>query len=739
MADTEDQMDKFIADSDDPDAPPKSEKEKESQFTPQYRMMTEEIIPVSKKMGRLWQSRKKQAMATLKHGGELDRWDACLRYYRNDQAERTPRDKDDSTTQGRNPTLTSEGKETENLVFANASSLVPAVYAKNPSVEVTCEDETNKEFCETCEHLANVLFRRKTSPGINLKPTARRATLMSTLTNYAFVEVGYTFKEQSSEDTLTQINDIAVKLQKAKKREEIEELEGQLMALDDKVDMLKPSGPWAKFRTASDVLFDSDACTIPEAQWMMIRDYIPTSYLRAMYATEKEDTEEYKSVYKPSHVMKLADDDDKGNPEGDLNDFSLFSFDTDKKAGDYGYDDDTSFEKAKRTMCWWVWDRATQRVYLFNNADWKWPIWVWNDPYKLDTFFPIELLEFYTDPENMYARSETLYYLDQQDGINSINNEMSKVRDFAIGKAIYNSRVIKDEKVIDNFLAGTTRKRMLGIDADPNTDLTKLFSPFVPQTAHLLETVIFNKQRLLESIDRVSSVTSVMRGVEYKTNTTNKAIESYESNTQTRLDEKIDAVEDFIGGIGWKVLQLCVQFMGEDVVAKLLGEKHGQIWADRPDIKEFQTYYTMQIVGGTTLKPNSATKKKQAMELGQILGQYASAAPAAFLVALRVMERAFDDVVIKSDDWKLIEQSVQQGLQQGGAEGGGAGGEGGGDLEKLEQFIDGLPPPVKQALAKLLVQGAPIREAVATVAKEMQQTQQPNPGQTGASNGQTRP
>ena len=74
---------------------------------------------------------------------------------------------------------------------------------------------------------------------------------------------------------------------------------------------------------------------------------------------------------------------------------------------------------------------------------------------------------------------------------------------------------------------------------------------------------LFDKQPILEAIDRVSSVQPVMRGVEFKTNTTNQAINQYNSVQQTRTDEKIDAVEDFIGQIAWALAQMCLQFMDE--------------------------------------------------------------------------------------------------------------------------------------------------------------------------------
>ena len=345
-------------------------------------------------------------------------------------------------------------------------------------------------------------------------------------------------------------------------------------------------------------------------------------------------------------------------------------------------------------------------------------------------------MNFYDDPTNFYARSETMMFLDQQDAINAINNEIAKVRAYIVGKVLYNKNIVKDEKVVDEFLQGTTSKRALGIDAPPETDLTKLFSPFVPQSAQSLNTIIFDKQRLLEAIDRVSSVTAVMRGVEYKTNTTNKAIESYESTTQTKLDEKIDAIEDAIGEVGTKLLHVCLRNMSTETVASILGQADADIWDKYRDAFINQgVKFTATVAGGSTLKPTSATKKQQAVQLSQALGQFASAAPVAILVALKVMERAFDEVVIRKEDWEMIIQSIESQLQRGNSnpQRGGEGGQGGeqqGDMaQQIEQLIDGLPDPAKQFLGQMIAQGTPIREAVGQVVEELQNAQAAQQGE----------
>lgn len=716
-------LDKLANDGEDTGSYPVEEK-----YEPTYRMMAAQKIAVSKKTGPLWKSRKKAAWTKLETNGELKRWRDAIRYYRNDHSVKDRHEGDGSTS---GITLTTQGVETENIVFANVTALVPAVYAKNPTIEISMDNPDFDTFGKTAEKLVNALMRMEHSPGVNLKPKARRIVISCVLTNEGWLEVGYNTKETSSDAAVKELDEIAKQLAEAKDIKTIQECEGKLEALEDKIDLLSSSAPFTRVRAPHHVLVDTDATMDDERRWLMYCDYVSTDMLRALYGTKNEKGE-YDSVFAPSHVLKLKSDEQVDNEKDDA-----FSFLGNNPAGtykDHGYDDENTFRRSQRTKVWYVWDKVTRRVYLFNDADWKWPLWVWDDPYNYPDFYPLVRVNFYDDPEEYYARSETMMYLDQQDAINAINNETAKVRAYLTGKVIYNSNIVKDDKIVDAFLDGTSNRRAIGVDVPADVDLTKLFHAFVPQTAGALNTVVFDKARLLEAIDRVSSVTSVMRGVEYKTNTTNKAIESYESTTQTRLDEKIDAIEDALGKVGTKLLHVCLRYMDAETVASILGDKDAQVWDEhRNAFLEGNVKFTANIAGGSTLKPTSATKKQQAVQIAQALGQYAGAAPISILVALRVMERAFDEVIIRDEDWEMIIKSVEQQLMRGQSvpqegqapqEGQPSEGGGGEDLVvQIEKLVDSFPQEAKMFLAKLIAEGTPVRQAVEQVVAELQQPQ----------------
>ncbi len=686
--------------------------------TPVYKMLGDTKIPVAKKLGGVWKSRRDQAMRKLDVTGIKDAWDETIRYYNNDQSTNnknaTGRDPNSSRMAAKGVQETDEHIETENVVFANTTALVPATYAKNPTVEVTANDQQDEQqvaFATVAKRLVNEIFKRKTAPGVNIKPKARKSVVMTCLTNVSYIEIGWTQKEHGSEIAMQQIADLAQELEKAKTPEAIREVEGKLMAMEEKVDVLQPSGPWAKFRRPHDVLRDpaGTLSDLSDHNWIMVADYLPTAYLKAVFYEKKDEDgkAEFESIFAPTHVLKAGGGSDVGHDLSEtVNTFSLLpEGDTEHKA--LGFEDEESFKKAQYTKVWYVWDKITRRCLLFHDKDWAWPIWVWDDPLKLQRFYPLYPLEFYTDPEEDYARSEVMYYLDQQDAINEIHSERRRAISWARKNIFYNARQVKDPATIDQYLTGG-KDGAIPIDLPEGHKLTDAIYSVPPPSVNFMQ--LFDTAPFHDAIGRVSSVSPVMKSAEFKTNTTNKAIESYESGSQTRLDEKIDQIEDWLGEIGCGILEMCVQFMDADAVATLIGKNNAQVWSQFTPMTadELRQNYQVTIVGGSTLKPTSTTKKQQAVQVGQILGQFGANNPVAMMIAIKVMERSFDDVVITKEDWDMILQTIQQQMQQGQEE------------SQILAQIDQLPPEAKLAMGKAMAQGVPAQQVLQQIMQKVQ-------------------
>lgn len=627
-----------------------------SQYEPVYRVYGDNRIPVSKVEGKLWSNRKDQAIKVMKDVS--DAWDMAYKYFNADQIGI----KDDGSYEFNKDKLRNNKENTENLIWANNTGMLPALYSQDPRIEITNnkdKNEVNNKMCTMLERIVNVLFTKRVSPGLNLKSKVRKAILNCALTNRGIIKVGYNFKDNLNETSMKQIEELSNKLQEAKSINEIKEIEGKLQALEEVVDYTTSSGPFIKHVRPYDLLIDPNAEDQDgtDARWIMEREWLPTEYLKAKYGKYNEDNEEVESIYKPGKVLPVDNNRNNENVFDGEETLTLDGID-DNNYRDFGYENVEQYKRNCLTECFWVWDKTKRRVYLYSNNDWSYPLWVWNDPYELEEFYPYHILNFHENPNATLCKGEVSYYLDQQNTINMINSQLQKMRKFGFNHYLFDSASGVDAKDIMNWANGG--KSIVPIKLPPNKKFEDvLFAGSVPYDKNQM---LYDKQELLRVVDMISGTDAATRSGEYKTNTTNLAIQQYAAGKQSRIDDKRDLIENFIGKIGWSIAQLCLMNMSIEQVNQLIGEENTNGWRNYQSF-EILNQFSLRCVGGSTVKPTSDVKKQQALQLSQILGQFAGASPIVTIIMLQIMERAFDEVVIKEEDFTMIKNSILQQMQ----------------------------------------------------------------------------
>ena len=700
---------------------------------PQYRLFNVDAgtrIPVGKGTGTLWKARIDNAKRVRKSSKAQDAWDEAIRYYNHDQLGHRVDGQEEAAGNRANNILMSDGwSETENIVFSTVSVMTSMLYAKNPTFEVAPSvEERDKGFTEACEELLNRLVAKRTSPGINLKPKARRGIVITQLTNTAYLEVGWTFKEDSSEELFSELETISQELANAKTPKEIERLEGELQALEDQIEVAVPEGPFARVLGPHKVLIDPDAneADHSDARWIATWDMLPSTFLAAKYGQRmKEDGQvEYRSVYKPTHVLKLGDGNSTDSTQEHVNTFSILADGDDYKA--HGFDDAESFEKSQLCKVWYVWDKTTRRVYLFHDKDWKWPLWVWNDPYKLEDFFPFVALHFHESTEGTTPKGEVTYYLDQQDAINEINTETALARSWAKRNLFFDTNgtnlTQEDVEKVIKGPDGTIRGVSIPEGKKPEDIIFSIVPPSLKYEG------LFNKQDKYAVIDRTTGLNNAMRGAEFRTNTTNDAVAAYNSAAEVRTGEKIDLIEDWLSIFAYKLLQLCVQNFSAEQVADIVGVEYAKSWQKMSPRELNKRLRDVGVTVSSTQKSNTKERRAEAIQLGQVLGQFANAAPAVVMILLKMLERSFDDLVINDKDWEKINQTMMMAQQQAGA-GPQGGAPGGGQGMPSPEELKSLPPQAKEQIKQLIDQGMPPKEAVMKVLEAARSGQQQQPPQ----------
>jgi hypothetical protein len=625
--------------------------------TPSYKMVGDSKIPVSKSYGPVWKGRKDAAVKKRSEKKIDVAWQEANSYYNNDQTKTRDSGGAEYRSRGLNSKIILEYAEIENIIFPNTNSAVSALYAKNPAISVTTESRELEELGIVSESLVNILLAKKEAPGINLKPKVKRACVSTFLNNLGWIKVGWTAKEDSTEQALTDVADLSKQLQADDLTpQKIQEIEGKLRALDDKFSFLSESGPYCKWLPSTAILRDPQSVEedLSDAYWAMERDFIPTAYLKAKWMTKDGEGRDV-SVYEPTHYLSGSGAPDSSNTlyPNWVNNFSIF--DSSKSYSELGFDSQEAYDQSLVSEVWWVWDKVTRRLFLYHDKCWTWPIWVWDDPFGFTTFFPWVPFYFYTSPQGGESKGEVSYYLDQQDAINLCNSLLHSVRAWASTKVGYDPTKMNN-KTLNDYLF-SNKLEGIPITVGEGQKMEDVLPRGLPHPA-TSQLQLFDKTPIYASIDKISVVNEVTRGGQFKTNTTNQAVQYYSNVAQSRFDAIIDQIEDGVGMVGYMVLQLCWQFMDQQTVATLVGQEVASKWTQLS--KQQIAHMSVRVEGGSTQKPNSAGKKKEAMELGQILGQFAGASPVAVLLAMKVMQRAFSDSVdLTDDEWQMMLSSMQ--------------------------------------------------------------------------------
>lgn len=681
---------------------------------PLYRVYKGSKIAVSRSMGKMWQMRRDAAIAA--YDSVLEAWNQSFSYYNNNQT------KSLDTPRG----TFRRGDATENIVYSNLNVMLPAVYSKDPDITCNTTDKEDQAFTKTLNAVINAFFKKRNA--LNAKMRFKKAVGMGLLTNFGVLKLDWVKKDDSIEMANQQLVELSAELLKCKNTSELETVHGRIAALESSMEIFEKSGPNLKNVMPHNLIIDPYAEDMDgmDSKWMIEDTFFQTDWLKARYTQPcegyEDDPKALELVFKPTHKATF---DNSGKREDGLG--MVMDALAAGAVTDYQNEEREGYTNLYYTKCHIVWDKDARRVYLFAADDWTWPLWVWEDPLKISRFFPYFIIAFGLSTGGTVSVGETAYYLDQQDEINDINRQVAKIRRTVFDYFFYNSDVTNVDEVtkfvnaIRGIDDGAANNHMLGIRAG-ESKISDLIQPFVPPA--LQYEALFNKEPTITAINRISNTSDALRGTQYKTNTNESAVQSYQDAARMAVGAKIDVVEDCIGDMANALAELAVQNMDQKEVEGLVGAALAKDWKEI-SVEHFQANFNMEVVAGTTEKKNSVFKKKEAIQVAQAIGQFASAAPITSMkIMLKVLEQAFTEVVITPEDWDALEEEMEAMARKGdsvtGAGGAAAGGPdaaGGGGGDIAAQLMN-APPEVKQQIVMMKQQGMP-DEAILAKAQEL--------------------
>lgn len=557
---------------------------------------------------------------------------------------------------------TESGVAKENFVRWVTQTLLDYTYMQNPTIDFGATEETDKDFANALSAAITSIVNKANGLGLNLKPYMLKLILTSFLTNFGVLKLVYHPQKGSREEVLALYNKAVEEFDKDENEpEDLQQLQALMDRLFSELQVREDFGmsvrlvsPFNFFTDPSGTMKDlSDHKTTFE-----IED-IDEATLKTTYMQYNEETKEWffkqntNVLYEGAVITSVNESNAQMQI---LDEIMPDASDEEREAVTTG-----------KVRCLWVHDRTTRRVYLYIKDRWDTPLWVFDDELKLSRFYPYFILSFSETLRGIVTNGEASYLIGLQNEVNSTNANWSTIRSVAFRTFIYNSESIDKseiDKVFKEALVVDSKLKGIGVRLkDPEAKLADAVQPMLMPTAQAQP--LFDNQKFEQAISRASRLTAAMQAQEFRTNTTNLAVETYQSQLSSRVNTFMDPIEEMIAQLGWAIAEIVVSLIEKEKLLTLI--PHDKVKAIRTlSVDEFNSLFTLTVESGSMEKPNSQNNKEEAIKILQLLGQFGTAAPQTVLgIVTNLLRKVFSRRLVTDKDLQNLKAEGEAFMQKG--------------------------------------------------------------------------
>jgi hypothetical protein len=260
---------------------------------------------------------------------------------------------------------------------------------------------------------------------------------------------------------------------------------------------------------------------------------------------------------------------------------------------------------------WEYWDRVTQSVYTWADGGKTWLREPYHPTRMGDKFFPYFLLGLNWIDGQEWPVSETELLMNLQDEYNTIRTQMSKHRELSAPFFVADaSRVnYEDIEVFSNA--------QIGEIALINASGQDVKTVFQPATSPPMNPIMYDTAPLRTDMEWISGLGDAQRGGVMRAKTATEA-NIQQEGLATRIQEKIDATEDWLKELAWFSAEILLQEVTPDRAIAIAGPN--AFW---PILNKQQLYDTVyvDIAAGSTGLPDTNEERMRWIELMPIIMQ----------------------------------------------------------------------------------------------------------------------
>ena len=252
-----------------------------------------------------------------------------------------------------------------------------------------------------------------------------------------------------------------------------------------------------------------------------------------------------------------------------------------------------------------------------------------------------------------YEVMDTFYPLGELEMIEELQQELNKTRtDMMNHRKRYQRKVLYDAEAFDQKGIDALRDDKDNVLVPVNTQsasvsIDKVVAP-MPQMGTPPD--FYNQSDLIASdIDRVSGVSDYMRGAQSEIRRTATEAAMIQDAQNARAADKLARVEQVLGQIGQRLVQLMQQYMTGEMVVRIVGMNAAPVWVQF-DADYIQGDFDFEVEAGSTKPRNDSFRRQSAMQLVDAMAPFVGQGIInPMILARHVLQFGFD--VKNPDEW----------------------------------------------------------------------------------------
>lgn len=540
-----------------------------------------------------------------------------------------------------------------NLIEATIEGLLPNLYARDPDVSVTAADAVDpasypqvRKFAKSVQTVVSRLIW-----DAKLKSRMQRMIRSAMVVSVGWLKVAMqldTVRDPIIERRIADLQDqmqrigvladtltddaASVEQQDAAKAE----LQAQIVALQEKVEVLKATGLVVDTVSADDVVVDDELRELADyayAGWIAQRIWYTPEGAKAEFGLD-DDAIRSASSY-PRRATGSDEDGDRGRvmQQG--------------KAAQ-------SFLAA-----WEIWDRRANTVFTLIDGMKTWARAPYPPSPSGRRFYPFFLLAFHWQPDERYPQGDVEMWHKLQDEYSRTRSQYAVQRRRTKPARVFNKRALSVEDAKKLFDPETNEG--VGVDPLEGGDVRALVG-IIPTPP--IDGALYDTSAIRFDLEQLSGLGDAQRSAMVKAKTATEA-SIIANSSASRLSVRQDAIEDVLEEICLYTAELALQSMTPEDATKYAGA--GVVWPKLPP-EQIHTLLDISIRSGSTGKPNQVAEQQAWTQVGPQLWQAVSTVYMAMksgdtgLVEAQktLLQMTLDKFGLKRDVNEIVPQQVPQ-------------------------------------------------------------------------------